>query len=228
MSNQREPYLRRGINLTAQEFQKQMNDSLPRVEAALMQVVGQQNDLECTRCLQLFGKFSHCVSVRGINGLSACANCHWAERDHLCQYMHNLPTLTKSTARLDPINPLRFSPERRTNWQTIQRMNEDIRLFNHHLKLMQEQGELCRQAQSLGTQLGQLQDELTAANTTTVTGQQPMQQTVNDIRASQRELNRGLGRSMMNILNMMEIITRRAHSGVSQSTQAMPSDSDRT
>ncbi|KAJ5816591.1 hypothetical protein N7447_008824 [Penicillium robsamsonii] len=202
MSNQREPCLRRGINLTAQEFQKQMNDSLPRVEAALMQVVGNQNELECTRCLELIGKFSHCVSVRGIDGLSACANCHWAERDHLCQYIRNLPTLTQSTAGFDLMDPPQSSSS--TNTQpTAQHMNEHIRLLNGHIKLMQEQVKLCDQAQRLGTQLERLRNELTATNTATITNEQPMQQTINEICASQRELYQGIRRSMMHILNMM-------------------------
>lgn len=104
MPNQREPYPCPGISLMAQKLQQQMNDNLPRVEAALMQVVGQQNGLQCTRCLQLFCIFSQCVSVRNVGGLSACTNCHWEEQDDCCRYLQTFGTSPKPKAGPRPLN----------------------------------------------------------------------------------------------------------------------------
>ncbi|KAJ5688463.1 hypothetical protein N7536_011082 [Penicillium majusculum] len=70
------------------------NVSLAHAEAALMQVVGNQALTPCNSCLRREGPFSHCVSVRDVSGLEACANCHWAGRDNRCHYRQSFQTVT--------------------------------------------------------------------------------------------------------------------------------------
>ncbi|KAJ5472786.1 hypothetical protein N7530_006787 [Penicillium desertorum] len=150
MPNQREPCMRRGIRWTAPQFQQQMNDSLPRVEAALMQVVGQQDELQCTMCLLLSGPFSNCVSVRGIDDLSACANCHWIQED--------TSAITRLSSRLKHL-------------EILQHMEEGTRLmkaFTDELRMVLES------SQSLEAQLEGLQRRLTDANTAIAVTGQPM------------------------------------------------------
>ncbi|OQD88604.1 hypothetical protein PENSOL_c069G06440 [Penicillium solitum] len=92
--SRREPYLRVGRQWTALRFQQQINVSLAHAEAALMQVVGNQALTPCNSCLRREGPFSHCVSVRDVSGLEACANCHWAGRDNRCHYRQSFQTVT--------------------------------------------------------------------------------------------------------------------------------------
>ncbi|KGO61434.1 hypothetical protein PEX2_085090 [Penicillium expansum] len=218
MPNQREPCLRYGIDWTAQEFQQQMNDSLPRVEAALMQVVGQQNELE----------------FRSIDGLSACANCHWTESDTLCQYTQAIPTLDPLTPARNHMNPRQVSLSASTPRDTsrnpfypllpstgatsrpiappaqphglIKYASEQVWLLNEYSKLVRQLTGLHDKSQCLGAQLEGLEHDLTAANTTTTTTttEQPIQQTVNDVRASHQELEQKIRRIMMHVINMME------------------------
>ncbi|CRL20031.1 Protein of unknown function DUF3716 [Penicillium camemberti] len=96
--SQREPYLRVGRQWTALRFQEQINVSLAHAEAALMQVVGDQALTPCNSCLRREGPFAHCVSVRDVSGLEACANCHWAGRDNRCHYTQSFHTATSQPA----------------------------------------------------------------------------------------------------------------------------------
>ncbi|KAJ5680698.1 hypothetical protein N7536_011837 [Penicillium majusculum] len=222
MPNQREPYLRPGISLTAQKFQRQMNDNLPRVEAALMQVVGQQNAPQCTRCLQQFGIFSQCVSVRNIGGLSACANCHWEEQDHCCEYMQPLATFPPPTAGPGPVNPRQDNAsttfpqnptrnpfpfrshtprtEDSTAGDTITQPLQRLEIVRH----LVGQTRLTRQSRGIERQLEGLRDQLTAANTATTTTDRPLQQIVDDILAAHRELDHGIWRNVYNTVQMMK------------------------
>jgi hypothetical protein len=102
LPNQREPYRWAGHQWTAQRFQEMINDCLAHVEAALMQVVGEQNSVECTSCLRREGPFPHCVVVRGITGLAACANCHWAGRDNRWHYRHPVTTIPTRVSQHQP------------------------------------------------------------------------------------------------------------------------------
>ncbi|KAJ5192664.1 hypothetical protein N7449_008806 [Penicillium cf. viridicatum] len=222
MPNQREPYLRPGIGLTAQKFQRQMNDNLSRVEAALMQVVGQQNGLQCTRCLQRFGIFSQYVSVRNIGGLSACANCHWEEQDDHCQYVQTFATFSLPTAGPNPMNPHQDNPS--TNFpQNPARNPFRSRSHTPHpddgtaggtiirplqrreiVKHLVEQTRLLRQSRGIGRQLEGLRDQLTAVNTATTTTGRPLQQILDDIVADHRELDRGIWRNVYNTVQMLK------------------------
>lgn len=222
MPNQREPYLRPGIRLTAQKFQQQMNRNLPRVEAALMQVVDQQNALQCTRCVQRFGMFSQCVSVRNIRGLSACANCHWEGQDDCCRYLQPLATSLPPTAAPGPINPHQDNasinssqnptpnpshsrshtphPDDDTSGDTITQPLLRLEIIRH----LVGQTWLMRHSRSIERQLEGLRDQLTAANTATTTTDRPLRQIVDDILAAYRELDRGISHNVYNTVQMME------------------------
>lgn len=194
MSNQREPCLGHGVDWTARQFQQQMNDSLPRVEAAVMQVVGQQNEPQCTMCQRQFGTFSHCVSVRGINGLSACAICHWAQQDALCQYA----TFAPSAARPGDGGTLGRLPNLpHQRYGIIRHMQESFWLAGKHMDLTDELMVVWERSQSLEAQLRALQPGQTDANTAITTNGKPMEQTLHDIRASQQELRLGIVRCTM-------------------------------
>jgi Protein of unknown function (DUF3716). len=222
MPNQREPYLRPGISLSAQNLQRQMNDNLPRVEAALMQVVGQQNGLQCTRCLQRFGIFSQCISVRNIGGLSACANCHWEERDDCCQYVQTSVTFPPPTAGPGLMNPHQGNastnfpqnparnplhshthtprPDDGTAGATIIRPLQRQEITKH----LVAQTRLMRQSRGIERQLEGLRDQLAAANAATTTTDRPLQQIVDDILAAHRELDRGIWRNVYNTVQMLK------------------------
>lgn len=222
MSNQREPSLRPGIRFTAQKFQREVNDNLPRVEAALMQVVGQQNGLQCTRCVQRFGIFSRCVFVRNIGGLSACANCHWEEQDDSCQYVQTSATSPPPTAGPAPMNPRQDNastnfpqnpapspfrsrshtphPDDDTAGSTLIRSLPSWEMVKH----LVGQTRLMRQSRDIECQLEGLQDQLTAANTATTTAERPLQQIVDDILAAHRELDSGIWRNFYNTVQMMK------------------------
>lgn len=222
MPNQREPYLRPGISLTAREFQQQMNNNLPCVEAALMQVVGQQNALQCTRCLQQFGIFSQCVSVHNIGGLSACANCHWEEQDDCCQYMQPLATSPPPTAGPGPMNPHQDNasttfpqnparnpfrsrshtsrPDANTSGDTTTRPLQRLEIVRH----LVGQTRLMRQSRDIERQLEGLRDQLTAANTATTTTDRPLQHIVDEILAAHRELHHGIWHNVYDTMQMMK------------------------
>lgn len=221
MPNQREPYLHPGTDLTAQKFQRQMNDNLPHVEAGLMQVVGQQNGLQCMRCLQRFGIFSQCVSVRNIGGLSACANCHWEEQDYHCQCVQTFATFPLPTAGPNLMNPHQDNPS--TNFPQNPARNP-FRSRSHisHpddgtaggtiirplqcreiIKYLVGQTRLLRQSRGIKRQLEGLRDELTAANTATTTTDRPLQQVFDDIVADHREFDREIWRNVYNTVQMM-------------------------
>ncbi|KAJ6178703.1 hypothetical protein N7519_009164 [Penicillium mononematosum] len=194
MSNQRELCLRRGIRWTALQFQQQINDNLPHVEAALMQVVGQQSELKCTRCLLLCGPFSQCVSARGIDGLLVCANCHWAQEDTDCYYATFMPSeirpgdggaIGRSSS---PLHPLLQHEE------ILRHMTEGTRLTK---KLTSELRVVWEGSQSFEAQLEGLQRRLTDANTAIT--RELMEQTLNDIVASQQDIHQGIARLIIHV-----------------------------
>ncbi|KGO77409.1 Protein of unknown function DUF3716 [Penicillium italicum] len=221
MPNQREPHLRYGTNWTAQRFQQEMNSSLPRVEAALMQVVGQQNEVNCTRCLKLFGKFSRCVTVRGIDGLSACANCHWEEQDNLCQHAQEFATFSRTRARQVPIDIGHFhasttfpqppagnpsssrSHARNTDDGTAGGAGIRRSHSREFISLLAAQTRLLSLSDSIEVQMEALENQLAAANIAPTTTGQPLQQIVSDIRAAQEELDDGIWRNVYNSVQMM-------------------------
>ncbi|CAI7639557.1 unnamed protein product [Penicillium glandicola] len=103
--SQQEPYHRVGQCWTGQRFEEMINASLLHAEAALMQVVGHQSEVKCKACMQGNETFSHCVSMRGVAGLTACANYHWAGRDSKCKYIPAVGFVPSHQPQATPRNP---------------------------------------------------------------------------------------------------------------------------
>ena len=79
---QREPVLRhRRVAWSPTRMHELIGQSVHRLEAAAMQVVGTESLDECKNCRRDQGPFVKCVFVVGIPG---CANCHWAKEGERC------------------------------------------------------------------------------------------------------------------------------------------------
>jgi len=73
MVNENRPGVKRDINWARAR----------NCESALMQVTGTLVDEPCTCCVRGLGRFEGCV-VSDVDGLGACANCHYGGQEIRC------------------------------------------------------------------------------------------------------------------------------------------------
>ncbi|KAJ6137578.1 hypothetical protein N7471_004064 [Penicillium samsonianum] len=82
----REPVLREGHLWTADTFNEKIGESIAKVEAAYIQCVGRVNDEEGESCLKKEGPFNACIVIDTLGCLKKYANCHWMNKDELCNF----------------------------------------------------------------------------------------------------------------------------------------------
>ncbi|KAJ5888425.1 hypothetical protein N7495_008466 [Penicillium taxi] len=64
-------------------FSECLEGSMKNIESALIQVVGNCEEMPCKHCINGHGLFAHCLRVPNT---PACGNCHWAANGARCSF----------------------------------------------------------------------------------------------------------------------------------------------
>lgn len=85
----REPSIRTNQQWSVAEIDKQVRQTISKLEAITLQIVGTHPSEPCESCKEGRGPFVACISLHedaDKSVISACANCHWSGNDEACDF----------------------------------------------------------------------------------------------------------------------------------------------